>query len=137
MNRFFDLRRSHTFLQDVGFYFLFLIFTILCAILLSSIVKTSNSHGSFETGLLIGQICAIILCVSFSFFIIILKNLWTNFLTWILLILGAAGAYTLGALLGSIFVTVLYCMHGKRNRCHMNELASSQSLSANARYRSR
>lgn len=93
-------------LEALGFYIAYLITLLIVAVLASSLYSLITGSDDFDTGVRIGNIIAILFCISLAAAICAKKKI-RNFKTILLVLLSGVGAVFLGGLLGLIPVAIL------------------------------
>lgn len=105
---------KRNFIQAVGFYIAYLVLTILVAVLLAAVIgmATGNSE-SFEFGLMIGNVSAILVILGLSYLILDEKNLLRSFPFILLSLIAGVLAYFGGGMLGLIPIAYLTTRESK------------------------
>lgn len=94
----FSYKRSKK--EAIGFYLAYLLLVIVSSMLFNSMTVLIVNNNSFEFGLRLGTITAIVASVLISCLILYKKNLFGNFAYIILALLSGVLAYFGGGLLG-------------------------------------
>ena len=105
-----DFGHQRTLVEAIGFYLTYLVLGIAIAAALGAIagpLAVINGGSSFDGGMLIGTIFAVVACPVLSFTILFKKGLLTHIGYVLVAVLSVTGAAVGGLLLGLIFVAFL------------------------------
>jgi hypothetical protein len=111
-----DFGYQRSLVEAVGFYLVYLILGIVVAAMLGAVAGLLagpiSGGSSFEGGLLVGSIFAVVACPVMAFGILYKKGLLRHFGFILVALLSVAGAAAGGLILGLIFVAFLTSRRG-------------------------
>ncbi len=93
-----------------------MIFVAICAVVGGIAGALAGEELSYNYGLKAGMYTVLLLCPALSAVIITKKGLWGDYRAICLFIISIVAAYIMGALLGLVFVTMLYALKIKAGR---------------------
>jgi hypothetical protein len=102
-----DFGRQRTLVQAIGFYLVYLVLGIILGAVLGGVAALVTGNNSFDMGLMVGTVMAIVVTPLMAFGVLYAKGLLRHIGFLLVAVLSVAGAAIGGLILGLLFVAFL------------------------------